>query len=123
MDFCEILKDLRIERGITQGEVAKGCGLTPTCICQLETGARNPTGSTVVALAQFFSVSADYLLGLEDDGLTTATVSNGSPTYSSEERKIIEQYRSLPKQLQELIRNQLEIYCAPETLNKSDKKV
>ena len=126
MDFREILKDLSFEKNMTQGEVAKGCGLTPTCICQLETGARKPTGSTVIALANFFEVSSDYLLGLEDDfgARTTApTVGAMHSAYSSEERRIIEQYRSLPKQLQELIRNQLEIYCAPETLNKSDKKV
>ncbi len=67
MNFCERIKELRKEKNATQQDVAKGCGLTPTCICQLETGARNPTGSTVAVLAQYFDVSADYLLGLEDD--------------------------------------------------------
>ena len=67
MNFCETLKYLRAEKGVTQKEVAKACNLTPTCICSLEQGTRNPTGSTIRTLAVYFGVSADYLLGLEDD--------------------------------------------------------
>ena len=67
MNFCDILKQLREEKGVTQKVVAKNCNLTATCICQLESGVRNPTGSTLKALAQYFNVSADYLLGIEDD--------------------------------------------------------
>ena len=67
MNFCETLKYLRAEKGVTQKEVEKACNLTPTCICSLEQGTRNPTGSTIRTLAVYFGVSADYLLGLEDD--------------------------------------------------------
>lgn len=123
MSFAETLKYLREENQITQKELANQCKLSPQCICNLEQGLRNPTGSTVAVLAQFFGVSADYLLGLEDDfGVRTAAPIGD--TYSSEERKIIEQYRSLPKQLKKLVRDQLEVYCAPnELLSNTDKKV
>ena len=67
MNFCEILKYLREEKNVTQKEVAKNCNLTPTCICQLESGQRSPTGTTIKALAKYFNCSTDYLLGLEDD--------------------------------------------------------
>ncbi len=97
MSFGEILKDLRAEKGVTQVEVAKGCGLTTTCICSLEQGTRNPTGSTVAVLATYFGVSADYLLGLVDDfgTHTAAPMGESSISYSSEERKLIEDYREL----------------------------
>ena len=118
------IKELRQERGLTQAEVANAIKTSQRNIGRWENGEHEPTASFIFLLANFFEVSSDYLLGLEDDfGTRTTAPMNGSLSYSSEEHKIIEQYRSLPKQLQELIRNQLEIYCAPETLNKSDKKV
>ena len=67
MGFAERLKYLREEKGVTQKEVAKSCDITTTCICNLENGLRNPTGSTIIALSDFFGVSADYLLGRTDD--------------------------------------------------------
>lgn len=97
MEFRDILKDLRFEKNVTQGVVAKSCGLTPTCICQLETGARNPTGSTIIALAKYFDVSADYLLGLEDDfGARTTTGGNVMrDTNTAQERELLELFRTL----------------------------
>lgn len=127
MNFCELLKELRLESGLTQKEVAKGCGLTPTCICQLETGARTPMGATIAVIAKFFDVSTDYLLGLEDDfgaRVPAAPAAPMSDVYSSEERKLIEQYRKLPEQLRELVRHQLAIYSSSgELLSKPNKKV
>ncbi len=67
MTFSETLKYLREERQITQKQLAYACNLSPQCICNLEQGTRNPTGSTIRTLAVYFGVSADYLLGLEDD--------------------------------------------------------
>lgn len=67
MLFNEILKGLREERGLTQKNIADACKVSPTCICQLETGSRSPTGSTLLSLADFFNCSIDYLLGREDD--------------------------------------------------------
>ncbi len=123
MNFSNKAKELREMSGLSQMRLSEKIGISAAAIGFLENHDNEPKGSTVVAYAKFFDVTADYLLGLEDDGIKTAAPMNGSLSYSSEEHKIIEQYRSLPKQLQELIRNQLEIYCAPETLNKSDKKV
>lgn len=67
MLFNEILKGLREERGLTQKNIADARKVSPTCICQLETGSRSPTGSTLLSLADFFNCSIDYLLGREDD--------------------------------------------------------
>lgn len=104
MEFRDILKDLRFEKNVTQGVVAKSCGLTPTCICQLEAGARNPTGSTIIALAKYFDVSADYLLGLEDDfGARTDTTVEAVTGYSLEEKNLIENYRELNQSGKRLI--------------------
>lgn len=123
MEFRDILKDLRFEKNVTQGEVAKSCGLTSTCICQLETGARNPTGSTVIALAKYFDVSADYLLGLEDDFGTPTTAPIGD-TLTREERELVERYRALDDKLKKIVMDGIKVYGgANELVSKSGKKV
>lgn len=123
MQFYKILKELRTENGFTQTQLATKAKLATSCIAMLETNKREPTANTLIALAAALNVSTDYLLGLEDDfGVRTAAPIGDA--YSSEERKIIEQYRSLPKQLKKLVRDQLEVYCAPnELLSNTDKKV
>lgn len=94
MAFSNTLKYLREEREITQKELAKACGLSPQCICNLEQGTRNPTGSTIVTLAKFLNVSSDYLLGLEDDfGARVAAPMGDSLT--SEELELLSLFREL----------------------------
>ena len=98
MSFCEVLKELREEKGVTQKEVAQACGFTPTCICQLESGARNPTGSTIRELAKYFGCSADFLLELEDD-FGTKTYSATIPASAGEET-LLQYFRTLTPELQ-----------------------
>ncbi len=128
IDFSDILKDLRFEKNVTQGVVAKSCGLTPTCICQLETGARNPTGSTIIALAKYFDVSADYLLGLtSDDGAelySPPTAGTMHETLSPDERELVERYRALDDKLKKIVMDGIKVYGgANELVSKSGKKV
>ena len=66
MIFAERLRELRIEKDLTQDELARATELSHGCIAMLETNKRAPSGSTIIALAEFFEVSTDYLLGLED---------------------------------------------------------
>lgn len=105
MSFSDTLRLLREEKNVTQKEVAEQCGLTATCICQLESGARNPTGSTIKSLSMYFHVSSDYLLGLEDDfggkvagsNSPRSAVSTVEDLLTPEERKLIVDYRKLDK--------------------------
>lgn len=92
MQFSQILKCLREEKYVTQKEVANACGVTPTCICQLENGSRSPTGTTLKALSEYFNVSIDYLVGKNDDFKLGIIPGD---TFTSEERELIELYRSL----------------------------
>ena len=112
--------------GYTQTELASKAHLATSCIAMFETNKREPTANSLIALANAFNVSTDYLLGLEDD-FGTRTASTAAPTgdvLSSEERQLIEQYRSLPEKLKKLVQEQLDVYCAPsELLSKTNKKV
>lgn len=64
--FAEKLKSLRIERNFSQDFVAKQTGLGRSSIAMYESGKREPNARAIIALAKFFGVTADYLLGLSD---------------------------------------------------------
>lgn len=67
MKYSEILKDLRTEQGLTQKELSKKIGITASAIGFLENGQREPMASTLLAYANYFGVSIDYLMGREDN--------------------------------------------------------
>ncbi|MBQ8320588.1 MAG: helix-turn-helix transcriptional regulator [Clostridia bacterium] len=60
------IKDLRLEKNLTQTELANATGLSQNAIAQWENEKRTPNINAVVALAKFFEVTTDYLLGLTD---------------------------------------------------------
>lgn len=67
MTCNERIKELRIRKGITQKQLAKEAGLSERGIQNYELGERVPTLQAAIALADFFDVSLDYLVGRSDD--------------------------------------------------------
>ena len=65
-ELAQRMRALRLERQMKQEEMARQLGLSMSAYCRYERGEREPTASTIVALADFFAVSADYLLGRTD---------------------------------------------------------
>ncbi len=63
--ISEKVKDLRQARGWTQAELARRMGITRNGINSWEQGLSIPSPSSLVELAKIFSVSTDYLLGVE----------------------------------------------------------
>ena len=66
IDFGEKLKELRIEQGLTQKQLAEQIGSAQSAIYYWESNKQEPTISALKKLCQYLNVSADYLLGLED---------------------------------------------------------
>ena len=62
-DFKNVFKALRESRKLTQSEIAKRLGISRSTIGMYETGAREPDYETLEAIADFFNVDIDYLLG------------------------------------------------------------
>lgn len=63
--FCEILRELRSQKGITLQELAKSCGLSTRTMIRYEQGERLPDIETAKIIADYFDVSLDYLVGRE----------------------------------------------------------
>lgn len=64
--FSERLKELRLEKGLSQNQLAKAVNLSDVAICLWEQNKRVPNLDAVIAIADFFGVSIDYLAGRED---------------------------------------------------------
>ncbi|MEN1969830.1 helix-turn-helix transcriptional regulator [Lentibacillus sp. N15] len=64
--FSERLKDLRIEYGYKQEEIAKALNVTTSAYGYYEQGRNEPSLETVKKIANTFQVSTDYLLGIID---------------------------------------------------------
>lgn len=60
------LRSLRIEKNLTQKQVADRIGLAISAVSSYESGSRYPTYDTLIKLARMFHVSTDYLLGIAD---------------------------------------------------------
>ncbi|HEX6593369.1 MAG TPA: helix-turn-helix transcriptional regulator [Bacillota bacterium] len=62
--FIERLKDLRIEHGLKQEEIAKKLNISTSAYGYYEQGRNEPSLETLCQIAKTYSVSTDYLLGL-----------------------------------------------------------
>jgi len=66
--FPERLKKLRLEKGLSQTEIAEKLGVNPNNIGRYERGESNPNTKFLKALADCLGVSVDYLYdGIEED--------------------------------------------------------
>ena len=64
VDFGEKVKNLRLERNLTQKQLANMAGVAVSAISSYESGNRYPSYDVLINLAHIFHVSTDYLLGL-----------------------------------------------------------
>jgi len=65
--YSERLQKLRKAKRQSQKEVGKALGKSRETISKYELGERKPDPEVLVLYAKFFSVSADYILGMTDD--------------------------------------------------------
>lgn len=64
--FAERLQIARLQRKLTQKEVAAHLNMTERSYQHYEGGTRRPNFEVLVSLADFLNVSTDYLLGRVD---------------------------------------------------------
>ena len=62
----EKIKNLRVNSGMKQVQLAKRLGITKSAVNSWETGTNSPSLSYIIKLAQIFGVSTDYLLGVNE---------------------------------------------------------
>ncbi|MCL2861471.1 MAG: helix-turn-helix domain-containing protein [Firmicutes bacterium] len=65
--FAKELKALRLEKNLTQKELASFLGINHTSISDWEKPRSEPSLQMLVKLARFFKVTVGQLLGVEED--------------------------------------------------------
>lgn len=60
------IKELREDRDLRQSDVAAATGIDQRTLSNYETGKTNPDSFAIIKLAEFFGVTCDYLLGVND---------------------------------------------------------
>ena len=66
MTIGDSFKRFRQEKGLTQQQVAKALDIQKSAYQRYERGKVVPAATVIINLADFFNVSADYLLGRTD---------------------------------------------------------
>ncbi len=78
------LRQLRMEKGITQTTLAGLLGISKSAISTYKNGLRMPSEDTLIDIARYFKVSVDYLLGISSIRNTVRT------TFTDEELAAVE---------------------------------
>lgn len=63
MEFKDVLYNLRNKKGISQKQLAKDLHMSSGIIGMYESGDRKPSVEAQEALADYFNVTLDYLMG------------------------------------------------------------
>lgn len=95
-EFSSRIRELRSYNSVTQNDLAKFLNTKRSTISNWESRGNEPTADYIIKIADYFGVSADYLLGRENDEGNIITV---SPGLTDEEQRLIDYYRALPPEL------------------------
>lgn len=87
--FSLQLKELRMNKRLSQRELASIFKVSTGTVGNWEVGTREPDFNTLIKLANYFDVSVDYLLGVEKTANAT------TPALTAEERELLEGYREI----------------------------
>ena len=66
-NLSDRLQELQKQSGILKKDIAQAVGLSIMGYYRYERGEREPSMSTLIALADYFDVSLDYLVGRSDE--------------------------------------------------------
>ena len=65
--FAKRIAELRKDKGLSQSQLSKEIGISQAAIAFWEAGERIPGALALITISKYFKVSADYLLGIEDE--------------------------------------------------------
>ena len=106
--MVENLKLLRWEHGFSQREVAEAVGVSQQSVNKYENHAVEPDIATLIALADYFHTSVDYLVGHTEIDRIIEPIAPGD--LNEEEAVLISQWRRLNEKERESLRMVLANY-------------
>ena len=103
--FALRLRTLRKQAHMTQADVAQALNLHRTAYTKYETDKACPDYNCLLAIAELFHVTADFLLGNEPEPTATAleNAQSASASLSPEEQELVASFRRLTEAQQQLL--------------------
>lgn len=92
------LKELRNEKGISQQALANILGISQQSVNKYENHDVEPDITTLIAIADYFTVTLDYLVGREDNNKSDAQI-----CCCNKEIQLVSAYRCLTKSEQNCV--------------------
>lgn len=111
------LKELREQKKLSMEKLSQFLSISNAAICKWENNQTEPRASNIKILCDYFEVSSDYLLGLENEIGTKkyytptqkeTNKKNPLDELSPDEQKIITQYRDLKLGYKNLAQKQIQ---------------
>jgi transcriptional regulator with XRE-family HTH domain len=95
MDLGKRLRELRLEKGLNQIDVANILGIERSTYGKYETGDSSPDYEKLLKLADFYNVSTDYILGKTNikDPIETIAAHHDGDEWTEEELAEIEKFK------------------------------
>lgn len=90
--FCDIIKNLRKEKSLSQQAIANYLQITRQAYSNYENGKREPDYETLLKLSEFFGVTVDYL-----------TRGEMAETLTAPEQQLLDLFRQLNDEGQQKI--------------------
>ena len=99
MTTGKLISDIRESNGVLQKELARAINVDPVVLNRIEKDKRPARGDEIKAIADYFDVTADYLLGRK--------TANYSPPLSDEQSSLLKKYDALADDGRQLIQSLL----------------
>ena len=95
VDISKKIKELRVERRMTQAEFAERLGVTKSSISSYENGSRLPSYDVLLKMARIFKVSTDVLLGHADQNHIALDITGLTGEQVIVLKDLVENYRKV----------------------------
>ena len=120
--MAEKIKDLRLERGLTQPQLAKEIGVSNGTISFWENGLNIPRADYIKKLAAVLNTTTEFLLETEDNQNQNTHRPKQHNDYTEDEQALIATYRTLSAGKKKALFDMLEISTEIQSKKKGDKE-
>lgn len=110
--FCDRLKQLREEAGLSMKQVADAIEVSDAAVCKWENGNAEPKVTYIIKLSEFFDCTADYLIGKNND--FGVAEKEKSIILTQREKGLIASFRLLSPNMKKLVCRTMDAWSAPD---------
>jgi len=118
--YGKVIAALRKEKGLSQRELADIFKIAKSSVSMYELEKREPDIDIIIGMADFFDVSIDYLLGIQEE---KGRLGRSIIVSDEKERDLLEKYRELDSDGKAELRGFIQGYIAQGNGSKHLKRM